>query len=254
MKRDRRSPAPYLGALLLCLLPMATPAPALTLEPFTEGTGAFSLRLSHDPASEPIAALRVRLYLKSSAAVSAVDLRPGSAGVWSQVPPELKRDGRMVEVLAVSPNHSSLSLDSGLGIFRLDFALPALDTALIDSARVVEAYDDRARPLSLSLRTAAFVTGVAGRRAAAGPVTLRRVDRMYELAFYLSKAMPVRARVLDARGKSVRDLQSSTLPQGRHRLRWDGRNAAGGQVPSGEYFLELRLGPNTYHKSVSHAQ
>jgi hypothetical protein len=244
MKRDHRSPTPLLGAFLLCLLPMATPAPALTLEPFTEGTGSFSLRVSHDPASEPIAALRVRLWLKSSAAVSAVDLRPGSPGVWSQVPPELKRDGRMVEVLAVSPNHSTLSLDSGLGIFRLDFALSALDTALIDSARVVEAYDDRARPLSLSLRTAAFVTGV----------TLRRVDRMYELAFYLGKAMPVHARVLDARGKSVRDLQSSTLPQGRHRLRWDGRNAAGGQVPSGEYFLELRLGPNTYHKSVSYAQ
>jgi hypothetical protein len=159
-----------------------------------------------------------------------------------------------VEVMAISPNHTALALDSGLAIFRLDFAVPVLDSALIDSARAVEAYDYRARPIALALRTTAFTTGLRPGMAAGNPLTLRQVDRMYELDFYLSKAMPVHARVLDARGRSVRPLQTGTMPEGRHRLRWDGRTAAGRMVPAGEYFLELRLGPNTYHKSVSYAQ
>jgi hypothetical protein len=252
MKSYRRFAKTFLGAFVLCCWSLSSPARALTLDPFTEAPGIFSLRVSHDPSAEPIAALRLRLYLKSSAHISALDLRPGPSGVWSQLPPELKRDGRIVEVMAVSPNHSALSLDSGLAIFRLDFALAALDTALIDSARVVEAYDYRARPLPLALRTGAFTTGLRGGRVDANPVALRRVDRIYEMAFFLGKAMPVHARVLDTRGKTVRDLQSTPMPAGRHRLRWDGRTAAGRAVSSGEYFLELRLGPNTYHKSVSH--
>ncbi len=253
MKNYGRFAKPFLLVLLIGCGPLLSPARALSLEPFSEAPGVFSLKVSHEPSVEPIAALRLRLYLKSAARVSALDLRPGPSGVWSQVPPELKRDGQIVEVMAISPNHSALSLDSGLAVFRLDFALPALDTSLIDSARVVEAYDDRARPLKLAIRTTAFTTGMRGSRAAASPVSLRRVDRIYELAFYIDKRMPVRARVLDMRGKSVRELQNGPMPQGRHRLRWDGRNAAGGAVPAGEYFLELRLGPNTYHKSVSHA-
>jgi hypothetical protein len=253
MKWYSRFTKPILGACALCAGPMLTPASALTLDPFTEAPGIFSVRVSHSPSAEPIAALRLRLYLKSSARITALDLQPGPSGIWSQVPPELKRDGQTVEVMAISPNHTAMGLDSGMAIFRLDFAVPMLDTALIDSARVVEAYDDRARPLALALRTNAFTTGLRPRRASESPVTLRRVDRIYEMAFFLSKSMPVQARVLDARGKSVRELQSSRMPAGRHSLRWDGRTAAGRPVSSGEYFLELRLGPNTYHKSVSHA-
>jgi hypothetical protein len=47
--------------------------------------------------------------------------------------------------------------------------------------------------------------------------------------------------VFDASGRKVRTLESGALARGAHGLRWDGRNDAGGTIPAGIYFAQLRV-------------
>jgi hypothetical protein len=53
----------------------------------------------------------------------------------------------------------------------------------------------------------------------------------------------VRAEVFDLRGRLVARLVDAELERGRHVLEWQGRDQQGRQVPSGEYFFKVRLGP-----------
>ena len=45
--------------------------------------------------------------------------------------------------------------------------------------------------------------------------------------------------IYDQQGRRVRDLVAGALPSGVHEVNWDGRDAAGRQVPSGLYFYRL---------------
>ena len=57
--------------------------------------------------------------------------------------------------------------------------------------------------------------------------------------------LPVRARIVDATGHRVRDLDLGTLPPGRHVLRWDGLNTRGVRSGAGVYHMALRVGKIT---------
>jgi hypothetical protein len=59
------------------------------------------------------------------------------------------------------------------------------------------------------------------------------------IRFDVPSASTVTLRVFDVRGRVVRTLQDATLPQGRHALRWDGRNQSGQAVASGVYFVRM---------------
>jgi flagellar hook assembly protein FlgD len=62
------------------------------------------------------------------------------------------------------------------------------------------------------------------------------------IAFELEREARVRLSVYDVRGRLRRALATGTLPPGHHRLAWDGRDAAGREVPAGTYFCRLRAG------------
>ena len=49
-------------------------------------------------------------------------------------------------------------------------------------------------------------------------------------------------RVIDARGRRVRVLESGWFPAGARVRIWDGSSQAGGRVPPGSYWIELRAG------------
>jgi hypothetical protein len=49
-------------------------------------------------------------------------------------------------------------------------------------------------------------------------------------------------RVIDARGRRVRVIESGWLPAGARLRTWDGASQAGGRVPAGSYWIELRAG------------
>ncbi|HET7224997.1 MAG TPA: kelch repeat-containing protein [Candidatus Eisenbacteria bacterium] len=59
------------------------------------------------------------------------------------------------------------------------------------------------------------------------------------IAFTLPVAGTVRASVLDASGRSVRELALRAFPAGRATLAWDGRDAAGHAVAAGLYFVRV---------------
>jgi FG-GAP-like repeat/FlgD Ig-like domain/Galactose oxidase, central domain/Kelch motif len=57
-------------------------------------------------------------------------------------------------------------------------------------------------------------------------------------------------RVHDVTGRLVRELANGPLAAGRHQLHWDGRDAQGGIVTPGLYFVRARLGPVEYRRMV----
>ncbi len=48
--------------------------------------------------------------------------------------------------------------------------------------------------------------------------------------------------VYNLRGEVVKTLVEGPLDEGRHRIEWDGTDAAGKPVPSGVYFYQLHAG------------
>ena len=59
------------------------------------------------------------------------------------------------------------------------------------------------------------------------------------LYFALPQPMHVTLTIHDLLGREIMRLQDGTLPEGSHRLRWDGRNASGATVSSGVYWYRL---------------
>ncbi|MDM7916251.1 MAG: FlgD immunoglobulin-like domain containing protein, partial [Candidatus Eisenbacteria bacterium] len=62
------------------------------------------------------------------------------------------------------------------------------------------------------------------------------------IEYEVSGSAPVDLRVFDVEGRLVRHLGSSSSLSGVQRLAWDGRDAAGREMPSGTYLCELRSG------------
>ena len=62
------------------------------------------------------------------------------------------------------------------------------------------------------------------------------------ISYTLPAATQVTVRIYDATGRFVRTLVESTVPQGFHLHRWDGRDGAGRSVASGIYFFKFSAG------------
>jgi hypothetical protein len=60
--------------------------------------------------------------------------------------------------------------------------------------------------------------------------------------FEMPEAGMVRVSIYDVSGRLVSVLASGFRPAGRHDVVWDGRDAAGGDVPSGVYFAQMTAG------------
>jgi hypothetical protein len=59
------------------------------------------------------------------------------------------------------------------------------------------------------------------------------------IPFSLPSPAQVRLAIHDVQGRRVRVLVDRTLPAGHHRVRWDGRSAAGAALASGIYWISL---------------
>lgn len=65
------------------------------------------------------------------------------------------------------------------------------------------------------------------------------------VVFELARGGPTRLTVFDASGRRVTDLLDTELSAGQHRIVWNGRDARGRDVASGNYFLRLVSGSAT---------
>ncbi len=69
--------------------------------------------------------------------------------------------------------------------------------------------------------------------------------------FRLARSASTRLEVYDLRGALVRRLLEQELPAGLHRVRWNGRNTAGGEAASGSYILHLVAGTGSQSRQVT---
>ncbi len=60
-----------------------------------------------------------------------------------------------------------------------------------------------------------------------------------EISFNLASDTRVKLEVYDLRGRLVRTLEDGVMTAGRNEVKWDGRNDAGHETPSGAYFYRL---------------
>jgi len=63
-----------------------------------------------------------------------------------------------------------------------------------------------------------------------------------DIKFALPDARFVKITVFNVLGQEIRKLASEVREAGYHKVTWDGRNSAGGSVPSGTYFYRLDAG------------
>ncbi len=61
-----------------------------------------------------------------------------------------------------------------------------------------------------------------------------------QVEFTLSRRSRVVVRIFNVLGQRVRELLNRSLPAGRHKIHWEGKNDAGIALPSGVYFLRMR--------------
>lgn len=71
-----------------------------------------------------------------------------------------------------------------------------------------------------------------------------------DVSFRLPAAAPVTAALYDVRGRLVRTIESGTLASGEHTLHWDGRDASGGQIASGVYYLRVQAGARAWSRRI----
>jgi len=99
----------------------------------------------------------------------------------------------------------------------------------------------------LTVASSALLGVPAPSRSAAALVVAPNPARGAATAvFALTQAGAARVTVHDLGGRLVRTLVDGPLPEGRHRARWDGRDASGVAVAPGAYFVRVavpRLAP-----------
>jgi len=109
-------------------------------------------------------------------------------------------------------------------------------------------FDAAGNPQVLQVDQLATPTGV-GDLPAAALAAMVNVPNPFnpgtELRFTVHRAGPARLEVYDARGRLVRTLHAGVLAAGPHAFRWDGRDDAGREQPSGVYLARLTVDGRT---------
>ena len=218
---------------------------------YNEGRSA-QVRVTHVPAVEPLAALKLRLVFKPGAgAQSLTNIRP-AAGPWSQFLPQARFANGKVVVWAMAPASGDGGYDLPRQVAFFDLALsPAQPLAsaadLIDSVVVEEAYGPQGQKLSLARD---MTTGLKPARVPAAAPVERVRGASRTLSFTLGRAQRVRAYVTDVRGKRVADVVDRKLPAGLQEVTWDGMARGGRPLAGGTYLLHLEAGLFTYDRKV----
>lgn len=248
-----------LAALSLGAALGAAPARALDLQvAYPPGGGEARILIRHAPALEPLGALRLRLRFSESSGVgaaTALTAFSAAAGPWSQIRPELRRDGRVIEIAVLAPTQGDSRKAEAVTVAELAVPVPAggLSAAgdLVDSAWVVEALQPFGGPAAVALR----VSTAAGKVSARRPAPIERIAGTQRiLSFALAKAGRVRVRVLDAGGRTAVTVFDGRKGRGMHDIVWDGAGPGGAPLPGGTYFLRLEAGTFAYDRKLEVAR
>lgn len=129
-----------------------------------------------------------------------------------------------------------LYIDAGLvgQLFQVGFECTASQFA--PSGVFYDNVDLRLLPAGTS---APVVANASGKLAQNFPNPFR-ADASTSIQFSLDRESTVDVSVFDVAGRRVSTLKNGTLAAGDHTVRWNGTNAAGATVASGQYFYVLR--------------
>ena len=72
-----------------------------------------------------------------------------------------------------------------------------------------------------------------------------------DIGFWLPTGQPASLAIYDLAGQKVADLARGRQDQGRHQVRWDGRDGGGRPVASGVYFYRLRAGDHRIARKLA---
>lgn len=115
------------------------------------------------------------------------------------------------------------------------FLVTATDEAGNESAAAILAVHETASPDGPSPKLAL------------GPFMPNPFNPSTTISFVVPVDGRVRLQVIDLGGRTVATLVDWVLPKGRHNVAWDGRNAAGHEVPSGVYLSRLEASGQVAH-------
>jgi hypothetical protein len=139
------------------------------------------------------------------------------------------------------------------GAYQLDGLLPGTYTLLAECA----GYHPQAIEVSLGSAEQAVIdlvlipvttevpgpdAGIAGGLLAGGSISPNPFRSAATISFALAGPGRMHARIYDAEGRLRRSLaEGKSLLSGEHSLSWDGHDDSGREVPSGVYFVEVRV-------------
>jgi len=145
----------------------------------------------------------------------AYDHRGGLVGSYEpDVSPQATYDGRLIGNFDSDPNEE---------IMVMHHDGPHQQLALVESTGLVNVIAPQGGLRSVQL--GASRPNPAAARA--------------RISYSIASRGPVTLRLLDAQGRSVRELVNGEKPAGSHEAIWDGRDASGRAAPAGVYFYEL---------------
>jgi hypothetical protein len=113
---------------------------------------------------------------------------------------------------------------------------------LVTFVNPVGSNGDATRPVTLVVRANTSSVG----RAVPNPFI-----EYTEVEFTMATPGPARARILDIRGRMVRDLGARSFPAGENLWAWDGDDGAGQRMPAGMYVFELEALGQTHRLGIT---
>lgn len=70
------------------------------------------------------------------------------------------------------------------------------------------------------------------------------------LAYHLNRPASVKARILDQRGRTIREFEDRYQTEGTHRISMEGQGRTASEIPNGIYLLQLSIGSQSFGRKV----
>jgi hypothetical protein len=211
-----------------------------------------SIQLSYVPADQPIAAVELVIRFKEKAQLSTVTLTTADSGVWSQITPELFRQGNEIRVAAIAPNHLRLTQTSLLTICTISYDITGEANSFSDvkdTSYIVTLLSADGKELPEVLRYTPISAQPSLNSATALP-RYRQFQQRHIFSFHTDKQTPVKATVTDIQGALVYTISDGIVMPGSYTVSWDGKTSRKAPLSSGMYIMNIALGRFSYSRIV----
>jgi hypothetical protein len=247
----------YASVLIAVLYGPVPQAGAVSIDGNTVSNGSgfkCTFQFNYIPANEDIGG--IQLDIKTSQSPTEIIASAPDQGPWSQISPVLIRQNQTVSISAMTASFLKSNVKDPVSMFQIQLAFsgnPPTDIRkLIDTVIVKNAISSNGTTSTVSMSWNATSLNSIRRLTQPECSYIVKSHRVHQVTFSLKNECTVKARVIDANGKTVSLLLNSKLQSGIHSVAWDGSSGTNTIAASGIYFIQLETGSFTYNKKVSH--